>query len=308
MRGCVLGGNGFIGSHLVDALRQAKWHVTVYDRIDEARYQSRYPDVDYVIGELGNRKLLESVLAQMDVVFHLVSTTIPQTSNEAPIFDVRTNVVDTIALLETCVKNHVPKIVFVSSGGTVYGIPERLPISEDHPTNPICSYGITKLTIEKYLHLFHHLYGLDYTIIRPSNPYGERQNPQGLQGVGSVFLGRIAAGMPIIVWGDGSIVRDYFYVADLARACLVAATTEKKFKVFNIGSGCGYSINELIEMIRVVVDRPFQVVHKPGRTFDVPELVLDIRRAKTELNWRPQVPFSDGLARTWEWIQKLHTY
>ncbi len=304
MRGCVIGGNGFIGSHLVDELKYAGWHVTVYDRMEE-RYRPRRSDVDYVIGELGNRKLLESVLVRMDVVFHLVSTTIPKTSNEAPIFDVRTNVVDTIALFEICVKNRVPKIIFVSSGGTVYGIPKKLPISEDHPTDPTCSYGITKLTIEKYLYLFYHLYGLDYTIIRPANPYGERQNPQGMQGAIGVFLGRIAKDMPIVVWGDGSIVRDYFYVSDLAQACLVAATTEKQFKVFNIGSGRGYSINELIETIRHVVERSFQVIHTPVRAFDVPELILDIQRARAEMNWQPQVPFIEGLQRTWEWIQKI---
>lgn len=305
MRGCILGGSGFIGSHLVDELRQAGWHVTVYDRVEE-RYRSRRSDVDYVIGELGNRKLLESVLVRMDVVFHLVSTTIPQTSNEAPIFDVRTNVVDTVALLETCVKNRVPKVVFISSGGTVYGIPEQSPIPENHPTNPICSYGITKLIIEKYLHLFQHLYGLDYTVLRPANPYGERQNPEGTQGAIGVFLGRIAKGLPVIVWGDGSVVRDYFYVSDLARACLIAATTEKQFKIFNVGSECGHSINELIEMIRHTVGRPFQVIHMPARVFDVPELILDIQRARAELNWQPHVSLTEGLERTWKWIQKVY--
>lgn len=305
MRAAILGGNGFIGTHLVDALSREGWHVTVYDRAEE-RYRPRHPDMDYVIGELGNRHLLESVLARVDIVFHLISTTIPQTSNESPIFDVRSNLVDTLSLLEICVKNHVPKVVFLSSGGTVYGIPTQLPVSEDHLTSPICSYGIIKLAIEKYLYLFHHLHGLDYSILRPANPYGERQNPMGAQGVISVFLGRIAQGLPVVVWGDGSIERDFFYVSDLVDACISAATTESRYRIFNIGSGQSCSINEVIENIMQVVAQPFRVIYTPARTFDVPKLMLDIRRARAELCWQPRVFLEEGLVLTWEWMRSMY--
>jgi UDP-glucose 4-epimerase len=305
MRAVVLGGNGFIGSHLVDALCREGWHVTVYDRVEE-RYRPCRSDVDYVIGELGNRRLLESVLARVDIVFHLISTTIPQTSNESPVFDVRSNLVDTLALLEICAKNQVPKVVFLSSGGTVYGVPVRLPISEDHPTNPICSYGITKLAIEKYLYLFHHLHGLDYSVLRPANPYGERQNPMGAQGVITVFLGKIAQGLPVIVWGDGTVERDFFYVSDLVDACISAATTESAHKVFNIGSGQSYSINAVIESVTQTIAHPFRVIYTPARPFDVPKLVLDIRRARDELHWQPRVSLEEGLALTWEWTRSVY--
>jgi len=137
----------------------------------------------------------------MEMVFHLVSTTVPKTSNEDPAFDVMSNVVETIYLLEQCAKGKAKKVVFVSSGGAVYGTPAALPVAENSPEGPESPYGITKLAIEKYLGLFHRLYGLNYVIIRPSNPYGERQNPDGDQGVIAVFLGKIAKDQAIDIWG-----------------------------------------------------------------------------------------------------------
>lgn len=304
MKACLIGGNGFIGSHLIDGLRQAKWDVVVFDRTDE-RYRLRRQDVEYVYGELSNRELLDEVLGQVDVVFHLAYTTVPQTSNDDPTLDVRTNVLDFIGLLEVCVKVKVPRIIFISSGGTVYGIPSQIPVSEKHATDPICSYGITKLIIEKYLALFNHLYGIEYTVLRPANPYGERQNPLGIQGVVTVFLGRIACGLPIVVWGDGTVIRDYIYIGDLVNACLAALSTQSEYRVFNIGSGHGTSLNQLIETISHVIPVEFQVQYKSIRIFDVPELVLDVSRAEYNLNWAAKTSLEEGLKRTWKWVQTL---
>jgi UDP-glucose 4-epimerase len=304
MRVCVVGGNGFIGSHLVDGLRQAKWKVIVLDRADE-RYRPRRQDVEYVYGELGNRRLLTDILSRTDVVFHLAYTTVPQTSNDDPMLDVRTNILDSISLLEVCVKVNVPRVIFLSSGGTVYGIPRQLPISEDHPTDPICSYGITKLAIEKYLALFYHLHSIDYTVLRPANPYGERQNPLGLQGAIAVFLGRIARGLPIVIWGDGAVVRDYFYVGDLVEACLAVVSARSEERVFNIGSGHGVSLNQLIEAITRVVSVDFKILYTPARPFDVPELVLDVSRAEHSLGWFARTSLEEGLERTWAWVRTL---
>ena len=304
MRVVVVGGNGFIGSHLVDVLLADGWQVVVYDRAPE-RYRRPLSGVEYVVGELGNTGLLASVLPRADVVFHLASTTIPQSSNDAPVFDVQSNLVDTVRVLEVCVESQVGKVVFLSSGGTVYGVPEFLPASEEHPTNPICSYGIVKLAIEKYLHLFKHLHGLSYAVLRPSNPFGRRQNPAGKQGAVTVFLGRIAQGLPITIWGDGEVTRDFFHVSDLAEACLVAATSETTTPVFNIGSGRGMSLNQLLEIIEPVVQEPFRVVRLPPRSFDVPKLFLDIQQARTELKWAPRMSLEEGILDTWQWVSSL---
>ncbi|MDY0383103.1 NAD-dependent epimerase/dehydratase family protein [Trichlorobacter sp.] len=294
----VFGGCGFIGSHLVDALRSQGHNVCVFDRNYEL-FRLPLPDVEYVIGDFGNRGLVSSAVKDIDVVFHLISTTVPKTSNDDPAFDVSSNVIETLCLLDVCVREKVKKVVFVSSGGTVYGIPNTLPINEDHPTNPICSYGISKLAIEKYLFLFRRLHDLDFTVIRPSNPYGPRQNPKNIQGSVSVFLGNILEGHPITIWGDGSVSRDFVYIRDLIDGIVKAAFLKTEHRVFNIGSGVGTTLTNVLELIRVVTKSDPAVIHTGNRSFDVSELVLDTRLAQRELGWAPQTPFLQGLYETW---------
>jgi UDP-glucose 4-epimerase len=302
----VLGGNGFIGSHLVDRLLAEGHRVRVFDKYEE-HYRKPLADVDYRFGDFGNRGLLAEALAGIDTVFHLISTTLPKTSNDDPAFDVQSNVVETLFLLEQCVAKKIGRLVFVSSGGTVYGRPAELPIREESPTNPECSYGITKLTIEKYLALFHLLHGLDYTIVRPSNPYGSRQNPTGIQGAIAVFLGRAARGEAIEIWGDGEVVRDYLYIDDMVDGLYRAATVASPFRVFNIGSGTGHSLNDIVAAIRTVTGRDLSVVYKPQRLFDVPAIFLDITRARRELSWQPVASLAEGIERTWIFVKELYS-
>lgn len=301
----VLGGNGFIGSHLVDKLLAAGHSVRVFDKYPEA-YRKPLPAVDYRFGDFGNRGLLADALTGIEVVFHLISTTLPKTSNDDPPFDVQSNIVETLYLLEQCVAQKIAKVVFISSGGTIYGNPTTLPIAENSPTEPECSYGITKLTIEKYLSLFHRLHGLDYMILRPSNPYGSRQNPIGIQGAISVFLGKVARNEPIQIWGDGEVVRDYVYIDDLIDGIYRAASVHADTKIFNLGSGAGCSLNRVVEIIGNVTGAPVQVEFKPGRPFDVPRVYLDITRAKTVLGWEPTTSLEVGIGKTWEFVSGLN--
>jgi UDP-glucose 4-epimerase len=300
----VTGGNGFIGSHLVDSLLADGCKVNVFDRQSEL-YRAPLASVNYHIGDLGNRCLLGESLKNIDVVFHLVNTTVPKTSNEDPAFDVMSNVVESLYLLEQCVKERVKKIVFVSSGGAVYGTPMVMPVSEESPTNPESSYGIAKLTIEKYLALFKRLYGLDYVIVRPSNPYGPRQNITGAQGVIGVFMGRIAKGQPIEIWGDGSAVKDYVFVEDLVDGICRAAFCGTSARILNLGSGIGCSVNEVLKIISNVVKREFQVVYGPKGAHDVSRIWLDITLAKRELDWWPRTPLDVGIKKTWNFIREV---
>lgn len=305
MRALVIGGNGFIGSHLVDRLLRAGHAVRVFDRQPES-HRSPLAGVEYATGDFGNRQLVAEALDGIDVAFHLASTTLPKTSNDDPAFDVRTNVVDTLGVLDACVARGVGRVVYASSGGTVYGPPAALPVDEDAPAAPMCSYGIAKLSVEKYLELYRRLRGLDYVAVRPSNPYGPRQNPGGIQGAVGVFLGVIARRRPIEVWGDGSIVRDYLYVADLADGIYRAAVAERPpHRVYNLGSGAGVSVRELIGEIEAVVGRAVDVKYQPARAFDVPAIYLDVARAGQDLGWRPTTPLREGLKETWEFIRSL---
>lgn len=307
MNTLVLGGNGFIGSHLVDKLLSKGHNVTVFDKYKEY-FREPLKDVKYHYGEFGNRGELSNILSGIDIVYHLISSTHPKTSNDDPIFDITSNVVETLHLLEECQKQKITKIVFMSSGGTVYGIPQRLPILEDSQTNPICSYGIGKLAIEKYLLLYKYLYGLNCTVIRPSNPFGERQKPFGIQGLIPVFLGKILKGETIQIWGDGEVVRDYIYITDLVEAIYTASTTDSEMfrdvNTFNIGSGVGLSINTIVEMLKEVTGREVDIQYGQSRSFDIPEIYLDINAAKNYLSWEPKTPIKVGIARTWEFIKQ----
>ncbi len=302
MLACITGGNGFIGSHLVERLVAEGQHVVIYDHSGPVEQIDQ--EVRDVRGDLADSELLLDILAGVDVVYHLVSTTIPGTSNDDPAWDVRSNVIGSIGLLDACVKAGVTRVVFLSSGGTVYGIPQHLPISEEQPTNPICSYGITKLAVEKYIILYHHLFGLDYVILRGSNAYGERQRFEREQGAIGVFLSRLARGQPIAVWGDGSAVRDYVYVGDLASALAMAGGgVAGGQQIFNVGSGVGVSIEELVGTIEQVTGQKLERIYRPDRTFDVHQSVLDTRAIGHALGWKATVGLAEGIDRTWRWMK-----
>ncbi len=304
MNALIIGGNGFIGSHLKDRLLQAGWNVRVLD-IQEEIFRKNHGNVENIIGDYGDAEVLRKALDGIDFVFHLASATIPQTSNEAVVFDIKSNLINTVILLQECVNAKIRRIIFLSSGGTVYGIPQNSFVSEKHPTDPICSYGIIKLAIEKYLAMFYRLYALDYVVLRGANVYGERQNPNGKQGAIAVFLKCVAEDTTINVWGNGDIVRDFLHVEDLAEACYNVATRQLSERIFNIGSGQGVSIIKLIDCIMEITGSNVRVERRLGRDFDVPSIILDISRTSQLLNWRPKVLLNDGISRTWKWINQI---
>jgi UDP-glucose 4-epimerase len=302
----VLGGRGFIGTHLVDALLAHGHVVRCFDRPHVAPMGDAHltnPNFELYEGDLVSEADVREALLGCEVCFHLVSTTLPKSSNADPVFDVESNVLGTVRLLTHAVKSGLKKVIFVSSGGTVYGVPTQTPIPEDHPTNPICSYGITKLAIEKYLGLFKQLHGLDYTVLRLANPYGERQRIHASQGVVAVFLGKVLRGEPVEIWGDGSVVRDYIHIADVVDALLAALEQTGNEQVFNIGGGRGQSLNEVLDMIEKVTGCIADRRYLPGRIFDVPESVLSIARARQLLGWSPDVGFEQGLERFAAWLR-----
>lgn len=301
----VLGGAGFIGSHLSEGLLQAGHRVKVFDRphIDSLSYLAGRTDCRILTGDFLNPEDLARALPGVEIVFHLISTTLPQTSNDNAAYDVETNVLGTLRLLQLCRAHGVRKVVFVSSGGTVYGNPKYIPVDEAHPTQPTCSYGIHKLAIEKYLHLHHVLHGLDYCVLRPANLYGERQRPNVAQGAVAVFLDRALRGEAIQVWGDGSVVRDYVYVGDAVGAFLKAMAHSGEQKVFNIGSGAGTSLKDLIREIEAVLGRPLQVEYTPPRGFDVPVNILDASLAREQLGWSAGTTLATGLRKTHDWLR-----
>lgn len=297
----VLGAGGFIGTNLSRALNERVSSLKAFGR------RQAFPDamkgIPWITGDFSEPASVAAVLGDADIVFHLVNTSTPTSSNFDKMADLESSVRPTIAMLEACREAGVKRVVFVSSGGTVYGVPKHIPTFEDAPTWPITAYGVTKLAIEKYLFLFDHLYGLDFRVLRVANPFGAYQSTVKIHGAIMTFLQKAMDNRTIEIWGDGSTLRDYIYIDDVVSAIMAASEHGDGNKVFNIGAGAGRTLNDIIAAIEGLLGRSLSVKYLNPRPGDVPRSVLDISRAQAELQWSPAVTFEEGLRRTATWLE-----
>jgi UDP-glucose 4-epimerase len=308
----VLGGSGFIGSHLVRQLTARGMAVRVLGR-DRSRFYRNVgltAGVEFYEGEVSDPGAIAHALQDATDVVHLVHTTVPATSMIDMHRDLHSNVAPLISLL-TFIRDRsdVNRFVYISSGGTVYGNSAvRRPMAESLPLAPISSYGLTKLVSEHYVRLCLMNSHVEPYILRPANVYGERQSASKNQGAVGVFLRALASGMPITLYGDGSVIRDYVYVADVVDAvelCLDGPQTqpsENEVPTFNVGTGVGTSLAELITAIEQATGRALTVHSALHRTFDCAYNVLDTSLIQRALGWYPSVALAEGLQRTWQWI------
>lgn len=299
----VLGAGGFIGTNLCRALLMKGHTVRAFGRrqsFPEALY-----GCDWITGDFADPASLAAAIRGCDVVFHLVNATTPASANADKIADLNANVASTLHLLDACYEAGVSRVVFVSSGGTIYGIPDQLPTPETAPTNPITAYGISKLAIEKYLGLYEYLHHLDYRVLRVANPFGPYQTALKNQGVIAAFVRRALTGQPIEIWGDGLVIRDYVYINDVIEALILAASHKGAGRIFNIGSGVGLSLNDIVSAISKLLGKSASVVHRQARSVDVPVSILDTSFTTRELGWQATTPFEDGLSSTIMWLRKL---
>lgn len=300
-RVALIGGGGFLGTNLARHL---------IPRVDEVRGLDRqrpFPDalagVSWFDGDLCNAEALDAILQGCDSVVHLASTSSPANADQDMAGDAEANVVASLRLFDRCMAAGVERVVFLSSGGTVYGIPERVPLAETAPTQPITAYGVAKLAIEKYLAVYARQRGLDFRVLRISNPYGPFQTASRGQGVVAAFLSNALAGRPLEIWGDGRVVRDYLFVDDVSAAIGAALCHRGAARVFNIGSGAGLSLLEVIAAIETLLGCRLATRFLDGRVADVPVSVLDCRLAEGELGWRAATPLIQGLERTLAWLR-----
>lgn len=297
----VLGAGGFLGSNLCRSL--IKVGARVHGFGHRSSFADALPPMRFTAGEFSDPAALALAVEGVDILFYLLGNTPFDVSEKDPIGDLQTSIVLSVQLLELCRAAAVRKIVFISSGGTVYGVPGAIPIREDAATDPISAYGINMLTVEKYLNLYASLGGASAVTLRVANPYGPFQSPFRRQGLVAATIEKVLTGRPVEVWGDGQAIRDYLHVGDFVEAALAAAVYDGPETVMNVGSGVGRSILSVVETVCLALDRPkTAIIHKPARRFDVQANVLDITRIRETLGWAPKMDWLTGLRNTAAWI------
>jgi UDP-glucose 4-epimerase len=303
MKILVTGGAGFIGSHVVDAYVAAGHDVIVVDNLctgkrENLNPRARFRELD--INDDATARLIRE--ERPDVLNHHAAQMDVRRSVADPLFDARTNVLGTIALLEASRQAGTKKVLFVSSGGAVYGEQDTFPAPETHPTWPVSPYGVSKRSGELYCHFYQAEYGLPFVAFRYANVYGPRQDPHGEAGVVAIFSGKMLRGEPVTVNGDGRQTRDYVFVGDVARMSLLALERDGTGPV-NIGTAVETDVNTLARTMLDVSGSRSEVRHGPAKSGEQRRSVVDVRRAAEVFGWTPEVSLRDGLARTIEFFR-----
>jgi UDP-glucose 4-epimerase len=307
MRSClVIGGYGFIGRELIRLLLASGRKVTVLGRRSQPSAEISQ-GCAYVSGDYGNAGILRGLLTAGIEVIDLAYSTVPKTSYGDPVFDLLSNLPASVGLLQECHLAGVSKIVLVSSGGTVYGHSRFLPITEDHPTEPVSPYGITKLTIDRYAQMFFKTLDLPVAVARPANAYGETQRPGLGQGFLAEAIDAVLHGREVPVFGAQGSVRDYIHVRDVATGILAVLDSGEPGQVYNIGTGNGTSNLEALQIVEDLscpVGYPVKINTLPLRRFDVQSNILSSAKLQKISNWNPKISIREGIHKMWNFALK----
>ena len=290
----ITGGNGFIGSFLVEQLLNLGYkNIISLNR----SVRKNNPKIKTVVCDISkNEKILSKFINKEDVVIHMACSTIPGTSEANKIKGVEENIIGSLKLLEICREKNINKFIFMSSGGAIYGDNGQKAFKESDLVNPKSLYGVIKVTVEKYIGVYEHLHKMKSVIIRASNPYGRKIIKTDKLGVVDIFLKKALDNEVIQIWGDGKNIRDYIHIDDLIDFLILAIEKDSLTGIYNIGTGVGISLNEIIRLIEKVIERKVQVIYSSQREVDVLYNVLNIEKAKA-VGWKPKYNLSDGIRK-----------
>ncbi|WP_269777476.1 NAD-dependent epimerase/dehydratase family protein [Mycetocola zhujimingii] len=295
----MIGANGFIGSHIVDSLVAGGHSVTAFDRFSSGRELYTSPGVTQFIGDFLNESDLNDAIRGQEYVFHFLSTTTPATADNEPTLDVRTNITQSVELFRLCVEHDVSKVYFASTGGAIYGDQGRDTYGETDPVLPVSPYAIGKLTIEHYLRYFRAKHGLQSVSLRISNPYGPRQHPHRKQGLIPIALQSVQLSEPVVRFGAGSMVRDFIHVEDAAALITGLTGLDTEYDLYNIGSGAGHSVADVLSIIGEAVHRPLEIRELPTPPTFIGKVVLDTSRYTAEFGKPSLTSLREGILSTW---------
>jgi UDP-glucose 4-epimerase len=300
----VTGGAGFIGSHVVDQFIGKGFEVVVLDDLSTGRASNLNPAARFYQMDIRDPKIRDIFAAEKpDYISHHAAQMDVRRSVAQPLFDADVNILGSINLIECAKEFGVRRFVYISTGGAVYGEPERVPCEETDPINPICQYGASKHTVEHYLFMYHVNYGLNYTVLRYPNVFGPRQDPHGEAGVVAIFTGKMMAGEPVIINGDGNQTRDFVYVSDCALANYLAISVDHQPGIYNLGWGLPTSVNDIFFTLAKVTDYALPVQYGPTKVGETRHIYLNAARAKRDLGWSASVSLEEGLRRTVDYFR-----
>jgi len=295
----VTGGAGFIGSHVVDLFLEKGYEVIILDDLSTGRESNINSKAKFYKMDIRDPKIRNVFeVERPDYISHHAAQMDVRRSVAQPLFDADVNVLGSINLIECAKEFGVKHFVYISTGGAVYGEPERVPCDETHPINPICQYGASKHTVEHYLFMYQVNYGLNYTVLRYPNVYGPRQNPHGEAGVVAIFSGKMLAGESVTINGDGDQTRDYVYVGDCSYANYLAVSVDHKPGIYNLGWGLPTSVNDIFYALSKITQFPHAAKYGPAKVGETRHIYLDATKAKANLGWAPTLTLEEGLEKT----------
>jgi UDP-glucose 4-epimerase len=303
MRVLVTGGAGFIGSHLVDALLAAGHETITIDNLVTGERDNIHPDVRFYEADIRDAEAVNALFARErpEVLIHEAAQLDVRRSVADPGYDADVNIVGTLRLLQAGHENGLQKVLFASSGGAIYGNTAVMPTPETNQTAPISPYGVSKLSIEHYLHYYHEVHGLPYVALRYSNVYGPRQNPHGEAGVISIFAERLLRGEPATIYGDGENTRDYVYVSDVVSANLAALASDK-VGAYNVGTGVETTVNTIFRQINTLTEAGAEERHGEAKVGEQRRSCLSTEKARADFGWQPKMGLDEGLRHTVEFF------